>query len=115
MLIAHQLKASVGRLGDERMDEQDFIYSLSALGEEFCESLSPVVRFDNIVPQDSYEVFLRAFATTPNPQLLASLSETQLEQLRASCEEYFKCHEITIDHMRSIVSRTLSRWPMDAA
>ena len=97
------------------MDEQDFINFLSALGEEFCEALSPVVGWDKVVPQDGYEVFYRALNQKPSPQLLASLSESGLEQLRASCGEYLQCQNITVGHMRLVVSRTLARWRADGA
>ena len=95
------------------MNEQDCISFLSALGEEFCETLSPIVGDEDIVPQDGYEVFYRTSDQNPSPQMLALLTETELEQLRSSCEEYFECQGITIEHMRSVVAQTLSRWPAE--
>jgi hypothetical protein len=97
------------------MDEQDFLGFVSALGEEFCEALFPVVGRNDVVPQDGYEVFCRTFKQEPSPQMLTSLTESDLEQLRATCEEYLECQRITVGHMRSFVSRTLARWPVDAA
>jgi len=95
------------------VDEQQFIDFLSAFGESFCESLGPAVGWDKIVPQDAYEVFLRVLNQDPSPRLLASLSESQLEQLRADCERYFECAGIDIAQVREVIARTLARWPID--
>lgn len=97
------------------MDEQEFLDFLSALGEEFCEALCPVVGRGGVVPQDGYEVCYRVFKREPSPQMLASLTDAQLEQLRAGCEEYLGCQGVTVGHVRSFVSRTLTRWPAPAA
>jgi len=84
---------------------------LIALGQEFCEALSPPVPEDLIVPQDAYEVWIRAFGRPPSPGLLASLSDAQLSRLREECERYFECPSICVEHVRSAVARTLVRWP----
>ena len=93
------------------MNEQDFISFLSVLGEEFCDTLSPIVGDEEVVPQDGYDVFYQTFKQEPSPTMLALLTETELEQLRTSCEEYLECEGITIAHMRSVVKQTLARWP----
>lgn len=84
---------------------------LIALGQEFCDALSPPVPEDLIVPQDACEVWIRAFGRPPRPGLLASLSDAQLSLLRGACERYFECPSISVQHIRSAVSRTLARWP----
>ncbi len=96
------------------MDEQASVGFLIALGEEFCEVLSRVIGDDAIVPQDGYEIFYQTFHQKPRPTMLASLSEEAFEQLRANCEEYFECPGITLNHMRSITTQTLARWPVDS-
>ena len=64
------------------MNDTNFLDFLSALGEEWCQALEPIVGFDSLVPQDAYEVFLRAFERPPSPELLASLTDLQLTQLQ---------------------------------
>src|SRR4051794_30866091 len=84
---------------------------LAALGQEFCEALSPPVPEDLIVPQDAYDVWLRAFGQPPSPELLTRLSGWHLSHLRDECERYFECQSISVDHIRAAVARTLARWP----
>jgi len=93
------------------MTDQDFLDFLSALGQEFCTALSPPIPEEDIVPQDVYEVWLRVFGLAPSPEKLASLSESQLEQLRSECVRYFECPEVTAQHVGLAVARTLARWP----
>jgi hypothetical protein len=96
-----------------RMSEEEFLDFLSALGEEFSETLSPVVGSENIVPQDGYELFIRVFKQAPNPHFLGALSESQMEQLRADCEKYFECAGVSVEHIREAITRTLARWSAD--
>jgi hypothetical protein len=79
---------------------------LAALGQEFCETLSPPIPEDLIVPQDANEVWLRAFGQPPSPELLTSLSGPQLSRLRDECERYFECPAVSVQHVRSAVART---------
>ena len=83
------------------MDEQDFLGFASALGEEFCEALFQVALRHDVVPQDGYEVFCRTFKQEPSPQMLTSLTESDLERLRATCEGYLECQGITVGLMRT--------------
>jgi len=93
------------------MNGQPPLDFLTALGEEFCDALSPPVPEDLIVPQDAYEVWLRVFGRPPNPELLTCLLGPQLEQLRDECERYFECQSISVEHIRTTIARTLARWP----
>ena len=93
------------------MNEENAISFLSGLGEEFCQTLHPIVGWDAVVPHDAYEGFYSTFNQEPNPQRLAALSESQLEQWCAYCGEYFECQDITIEHIRSVVAATPARWP----
>jgi hypothetical protein len=97
------------------MNDIEFGDFMSALGEEFCEALSPVVGFSAIAPNDAYELFIRAFATDPSPHFLASLSDSQLELLRVECEKYFERKGFTVDQLRKAVRRTLWRWPSNSS
>ncbi len=82
---------------------------LIALGQEFCEALSPPVPGGLIMPQDAYEVWLRAFGQPPSPGRLASLTETQLSRLREECGRYFECPSISAQAVQLAVTRTLLR------
>jgi hypothetical protein len=95
------------------MNEQDYMGFLLALGEAFCETLSPVVGDDTMVPQDGYEVFYQAFNQKPSPSRLAALTEADLAQLCSTCKDYFECSNVTTSHLRSMISQTLVRWPAD--
>jgi hypothetical protein len=95
------------------MNEHRRLDFLAALGEEFCEGLSPTVGRDNITPQDAFEVFLRVLGQEPSPQMLSSLSGPQLEQLRAGSEQYFECEGLTVAQIRNAIARTLARHPPD--
>ena len=94
------------------MDDQEYLYFLSALGDEFCDALRSVAGPHPLVPQDGYEVFLRAFDRDPTPEVLASLTAAEVEQLRAECEDYLECPGITTDHIRAFVAGVLVRWPV---
>jgi hypothetical protein len=93
--------------GHTPADLTDF---LAALGQEFCEALSPPVPEDLIVPQDAYEVWLRAFGQPPSPESLASLSGPQLSRLRDECERYFECPSLAAAQVRTAIDRALARW-----
>ena len=94
------------------MTDESFADFLAALGQEFCEALSPPISWGRIVPQDAYEVWLRTFRQRPNPELLAQLSDAQRSHLRDECERYFECPAISVEHIRTAVARTLARWPV---
>ena len=89
-------------------DELDF---LTAFGEELCGALSPPVPFDLIVPQDAFEVWVRAFGTDPTPEALATLTDAEVERLHSACAKYFECLDITESQVRLTLTRTLWRWP----
>lgn len=96
------------------MDEQGFADFLTALGEEFCAVLGPVIGWEKVVPQDAYELFLRAFGQDPSPRLLAALTASQIERLRAAWESYYET-SISEQQVRDAIAGTLSRWPVDDA
>jgi len=93
------------------MTDESFADFLAALGQEFCEALSPPIPWGRIVPQDAYEVWLRAFRQRPSPGRLAQLTDAQRSHLRDECERYFECPDISAEHIRTAVARTLARWP----
>jgi hypothetical protein len=95
------------------MNEQQRLDFLAAFGEEFCEGLSPAVGWNDITPQDAFEVFRQVFRQDPSPELLASLSDIQRERFRMGCERYLECESLTIDPIRNVIARTLARYPPD--
>jgi hypothetical protein len=95
------------------MNDQHFLDFVTALGEEFCDTLNSIPGFEDIVPQDGYEVFRRVFREDPNPQFLASLTDEQLEQLRTGWEDYFGQRGVAMAYIRQAVTRTIARWPVE--
>ena len=93
------------------MNDQQRLDFLAAFGDEFCDALAVSVGQGTLVAQDGFEVFLRAFQEEPSPQLLASLSDGQLERLRVESERYFETDGIAIEQIRKVVARTLARFP----
>ena len=93
------------------MDSHDELSFLTAFGQELCGALSPPVLDDLIVPQDAFEVWIRAFGTRPTPEALASLTDTEVERLHAACVGNFECPDITESQVRLAHARTLWRWP----
>ena len=92
------------------MDEPSQLDFLSALGEEFSAVLRPVLGTD-VDPHDAYEVFVEALGTDFGPACLLFLSDAQVDQLRTATAAWLESDAVTETHIRSIIRRTLSRWP----
>ena len=93
------------------VDDHQRLDFLAAFGDEFCDALANSVGQVAPVAQDGFEVFMRAFQEEPSPQLLASLSDAQLERLRVESERYFETDGIAVEQIRRAIARTLARWP----
>ena len=91
------------------MDEQERLDFLAALGEEFCTVLDPVVGSE-ICPHDGYEVFAKVLGKDFGPEVLELLNDSQIEQLGAFACTWLESLNITDNHMKEVVRRTLSRW-----
>lgn len=91
------------------MDEQGRLDFITALGEEFCTVLDPVIGSE-ISPQDGYEVFAKVLGNDFGPEVLGTISDSQIEQLRAFGCTWLECENITGNHLKEVVRRTLSRW-----
>jgi hypothetical protein len=90
------------------MNEQDRLDFITALGEECCTVLTPVVGMD-ICPQDGCEVFAKILGKDFGPDVLRLLTDSQIEQLRTFACTWLECVNITDDHLREVVRRALSR------
>ena len=91
------------------MSEQDRLGFLTALGEEFCTVLDPIVGTE-ICPQDGQEVFFRVLGFNFGVAALQSLSESQIADLSSVACKYLECTNVTDDHLRDVIRRTLKRW-----
>ncbi len=97
------------------MTEQLSLNFLIAFGQELCQALSPPVQEEFIVPQDGYEVWIRAFDKPPGQSTVANLSDSEVQLVRAECERYFECSAIRCEHLLLAISRILARWPAEAS
>ena len=91
------------------MNEQERLDFVTALGEEFCTVLAPVVGSE-MCPQDGYEVFAKVLGTDFGPDTLQLLSDFQLNQIRTFGCTWLECVNITDNDLREVVRRTLARW-----
>ncbi|HVJ69342.1 MAG TPA: hypothetical protein VM510_15255 [Caulifigura sp.] len=99
------------------MDEQTYVDFTAALGEEYCEVISPICEH-GAAPHDGYEVFGTAFgddAITPEKLLAAQFSNSELTRIRDIAREWHESEQIGEDHVREVLRRVLRRWPPDSA
>lgn len=92
----------------QTMNMQDRLDLITALGEEFCTVLDPLVGSE-ICPQDGYEVFARVLGKDFGPDELRLLTDSQVDQLAAFAGIWLACASLNDDHLRAVVGRTLSR------
>lgn len=95
------------------MDAEDFTDFVAALGEEYCEAISPRCAVE-VVPQDCYEVFGRVFgfdALSPKRLHEAQSSAGAIERLRDLARAYHETDQISVDDIKRVVLRVLRRWP----
>ncbi|HEX5211667.1 MAG TPA: hypothetical protein VFW22_08035 [Pseudolabrys sp.] len=95
------------------MKKQEYLDFLTVWGEQFADVMMANVGAKGVAPQDAYEVFVEAFNKEPTPAFLASLSDQELEALRAQCEKVLDHAPIPATCLREAISRTLSAWPPD--
>jgi len=79
---------------------------LSTLGREFCAVLGDFI--PDLCGQDAYEVFSSALEGEVSVYKLRSLSDADVEALRAACESSLECQSVTSDHIREIVRATVA-------
>jgi len=99
--------------GREDKPKEPDIDFLSALGEEYCGIIGAAVGLE-VVPQDGYEIFMRAFGTdglTPERLHSAQASMRDLIMLRDAANSYHECSGISTGHIQDILRRVLWRWP----
>jgi hypothetical protein len=90
------------------MTQHNRLDFITALGEEFCTILGPVVAVE-ISPQDGYELFAKVLGNDFGPDVLRNLPNSKVGELRAFGCTWLECADITDDHLRSVIGRTLSR------
>jgi hypothetical protein len=95
------------------VDEQTYRDFTTALGEEYCEVISPLCE-RGAEPHDGYEVFAKAFGSddvTPEKLHAAHGSNTELMLIRDVARQWQESDEIGEDHVREVLRRVLRRWP----
>src|SRR5262245_59144303 len=83
-----------------------------ALGEEFGESVSPPVPFEDASPHECCEVVWAMVGRDVPPRRLAALSATEVEALAERFGIYFDSNAPTVGQIREAISRTMARWPV---
>ena len=94
------------------MNDQDYLDFLTIWGGQFCVSMR-AIGVTAVAPHDAYEAFLEAFLKEPTPELLASISETELEAFRIQCEKVLDHAPIPSAGVREAISLTLWRWGVE--
>jgi ABC-type Zn uptake system ZnuABC Zn-binding protein ZnuA len=97
------------------VDEQTYMDFITALGEEYCEVVSPLAGH-GAEPHDGYEVFAKMYgANEISPEKLHAASDTEVERLRDISREWHESERIGTGHIREVIRRTLCRWPPGVA
>ena len=86
-----------------------------AMGECFGEAVSPPVPFDEASPHECCEVIWEVIGRDVTPAALQALSEARLEELAIAFGRYFECEAPSAEQVRTGISRTLARWPVDSS
>src|SRR5690242_19344601 len=99
--------------GGTLVDERTYVDFTTALGEEYCEVISPLCE-RGAEPHDGYEVFGKAFGhddITPAKLHAAQLSNAELTRIRDIARQWQESDQISEDHVREVLRRVLRRWP----
>jgi hypothetical protein len=97
----------MARTGEEWRPEFE-----QALGEEFGESVSPPVPFEDANPHECCEVVWALAGQDVTPRRLAALSETDVATLARQFGDYFDCEAPTSEQIHKAIVRVLGRWPV---
>jgi hypothetical protein len=89
--------------------EQDRSNFDQALGESFCDYISPPIPFDAASPHECCEVIWAVLGTNITPTQLAQLSPETIAQ---QFGEYFESEAPTVEQVQAAIDQTLFRWPI---
>jgi hypothetical protein len=95
------------------VDEQTYMYFISAIGEEYSEPIDPHCPY-GADPHDGYEVFGNAFGhhdITPEKLHAAQASTAELARIRDIARQWHESDRISEEHIREVLERIMRRWP----
>ncbi len=91
------------------LDRQDFD---QAMGESFASFVSPPVQWEDASPHECCEAIWTVLGFDVTPELLASLNNEKIEDIRIAFGTYFECEQPTTQNIIDAIAATLSRWPI---
>jgi hypothetical protein len=103
--------------GGTLVDEQTYMDFTTALGEEYCEVVSPLCEH-GVEPHDGYEVFGKVYGfddITPEKLHAAQVANAQVTRIRDTARQLHETEQITEEHVREVLRRVLRRWPPASA
>lgn len=83
-----------------------------AMGEVFCEAISPPVGFEDASAHECCEVIWECLGTEVTPKSLGLLTQEQVVRLSRRFGEYFECESPPVEKIKEAIARTLARWPV---
>jgi ABC-type Zn uptake system ZnuABC Zn-binding protein ZnuA len=95
------------------MDAETYADFTTALGEEYCEVVSPFCEH-GADPHDGYEVFGKAFGfdnITPEKLHAAQVSNADLTRIRDIARQWHESDQVTVELIGEVIRRVLWRWP----
>lgn len=103
--------AAIRRLN--RMDGQDHLAFLIAVGESFCDALSDEPGFEDASPHDFQEVLRAAVGDPLTPEILSSTTSGEyLAKIVAECVRCFEVDLTATAKVEQALGQSLFRWPV---
>jgi hypothetical protein len=99
------------------VDEQSYMDFTTALGEEYCEVVSPLCEH-GAEPHDGYEVLGKVYGfddITPEKLHATQVSDAELMRIRDTARQWHETDQINEEHVREVLRRVLWRWPPASA
>jgi len=94
----------------QAVDIQTYVKFMNVLGEEYIKIVSNFVRFGPDL-FDGYRIFAKVCGPTGiTPEKLPAVSDREMEQLRAIACDLNGSDQISADHIRQVIRRSLARW-----
>ena len=95
------------------MVSKKYVDFVTVLGEEYIKVTAHLVQFGPDL-LDGYRIFATIFRPDGiTPERLSTVSELELDQIRATACHRNGSTQITAQHICEVIDRTLARWAAD--